>query len=153
MHCYWEWSSYPGLKRTTQIVGRLSWARENSEAIASAFSDFVMRVSPPSFKDGIPWNLSLIILFKPLKDIWPGLKARSLLPKKISLRPPYILLRTPNSTLSSVLWCLCQARQRSFSCAIIDLIWGVRVRWTMGGNAVDRPCLEKNSNSSENLVV
>jgi hypothetical protein len=63
----------------------LSWSRENLEAITLAFSDSVIRVSPSSFKAGIPRNLFLIILVKPQKNLWPGFKARSLLPKGIFL--------------------------------------------------------------------
>jgi hypothetical protein len=46
----------------------LSRARENLEAIAAAFFDSVMRVSPSSFKAGIPQNLFLIFLAEPQKD-------------------------------------------------------------------------------------
>jgi hypothetical protein len=81
----------------------LSWSRENLGAIALAFSDFVMTVSPSSFKAGIPRYLSLIILVKPQKDLWLGLKAR-MMPKEICHISRTILLR------SSVLSCLCQAR-------------------------------------------
>jgi hypothetical protein len=58
------------LLRTEQLSRTISVeARENLEAIAPTFNDSVMRVSPFSFKAGIPRNLSLIILIKPQKDL------------------------------------------------------------------------------------
>jgi hypothetical protein len=79
-------------------------AKENFGALASAFSDSVMRVDSSNFEARIARNLFLVVLVKFQNDPWPGFYLRSFLLKtmlsNLLRRSQARILKVSNSFLS-----------------------------------------------------